>query len=31
LIPSNASMKPMVFSSDEVHVFGKLVTVMRRL
>jgi hypothetical protein len=24
-------MKPMVFSSDEVHVFGKLVTVMRRL
>lgn len=31
LIPSNASMKPMVFTSDEVHVFGKLVTVMRRL
>jgi repressor LexA len=31
LIPSNTSMKPMVFSSDEVHVFGKLVTVMRRL
>lgn len=31
LIPSNSSMKPMVFSSDEVHVFGKLVTVMRRL
>jgi repressor LexA len=31
LIPSNASMKPMVFASDEVHVFGKLVTVMRRL
>jgi len=31
LIPSNASMKPMVFASDQVHVFGKLVTVMRRL
>jgi repressor LexA len=31
LIPSNTTMKPMVFSSDEVHVFGKLVTVMRRL
>ena len=31
LLPSNASMKPMVFASDEVHVFGKLVTVMRRL
>ena len=31
LIPANSSMKPMVFSSDEVHIFGKLVTVMRRL
>lgn len=31
LIPSNASMKPMVFTSDEVHIFGKIVTVMRRL
>jgi repressor LexA len=31
LIPANASMKPMVFDADEVHIFGKLVTVMRRL
>lgn len=31
LIPSNASMKPMVFTSDEIHIFGKIVTVMRRL
>lgn len=31
LIPANSSMKPMVFSADEVHIFGKLVTVMRRL
>lgn len=31
LVPANSSMKPMVFSSDEVHIFGKLVTVMRRL
>lgn len=31
LIPANSSLKPMVFSADEVHIFGKLVTVMRRL
>lgn len=31
LIPANSSMKPMVFPADEVHIFGKLVTVMRRL
>ncbi|MEY3806905.1 MAG: LexA repressor [Actinomycetota bacterium] len=31
LVPANSSMKPMVFSADDVHVFGKLVTVMRRL
>lgn len=31
LIPANSSMKPMVFSSDEVTVFGKVVTVMRSL
>ena len=31
LIPSNESMKPMVFDADEVQVFGKLVTVMRKL
>ncbi|MEN9553131.1 MAG: LexA repressor [Actinomycetota bacterium] len=31
LVPANSSMKPMVFSSDEVTVFGKVVTVMRSL
>jgi repressor LexA len=31
LVPSNQTMEPMVFTSDEVNVFGKVVTVMRRL
>jgi repressor LexA len=31
LTPSNATMKPMVFDSGEVNVYGKLVTVLRRL
>jgi repressor LexA len=31
LTPSNSSMKPMVFDSSEVSIYGKLVTVMRRL
>jgi len=31
LVPANSSMKPMVFTSDEVTVFGKVVTVMRSL
>jgi repressor LexA len=31
LVPSNPTMEPMVFTSDEVSVFGKVVTVMRRL
>ena len=31
LTPSNASMKPMVFDPSDVTVFGKLVTVLRRL
>jgi repressor LexA len=31
LSPANESMKPMVFDADEVQVFGKLVTVMRKL
>ena len=31
LIPANSSMKPMEFDADEVQIFGKLVTVMRRL
>ncbi len=31
LVPSNSTMKPMVFDADEVTVFGKVVTVMRSL
>ena len=31
LVPANPTMNPMVFTSDEVSVFGKVVTVMRRL
>ncbi len=31
LTPSNATMNPMVFDSGEVNVYGKLVTVLRRL
>lgn len=31
LVPANSTMDPMVFTSDEVSVFGKVVTVMRRL
>ena len=31
LTPSNSTMKPMVFDSGEVSIYGKLVTVMRRL
>ena len=31
LIPANGSMSPMEFSADEVTVYGKVVTVMRRL
>jgi repressor LexA len=31
LVPSNPSMKPMVFTSDEVQIYGILVTVMRKL
>ncbi len=31
LIPANETMQPMVFDADEVQVFGKLVTVMRKL
>ena len=31
LTPANPTMKPMVFRSDEVDLFGKVVTVMRRL
>lgn len=31
LVPANAQLEPMVFSPDEVKIFGKVVTVMRRL
>jgi repressor LexA len=31
LEPANATMEPMRFDANEVSVFGKLVTVMRRL
>jgi repressor LexA len=31
LVPSNSTLKPMVFDADEVTVFGKVVTVMRSL
>jgi repressor LexA len=31
LTPSNSTMKPMVFEKGEVSIYGKLVTVMRRL
>ena len=31
LIPANETMEPMVFDADEVQIFGKLVTVMRKL
>jgi repressor LexA len=31
LMPSNSTMKPMVFEKGEVSIYGKLVTVMRRL
>jgi repressor LexA len=31
LVPSNASMEPMVFDPAEVTIFGKVVTVLRRL
>jgi len=31
LLPANASLEPMVFDPDEVAVFGRVVTVMRKL
>lgn len=31
LVPANPRLEPMVFSPDEVEVFGRVVTVMRRL
>lgn len=31
LLPANPRLEPMHFPADEVHVFGKVVTVLRRL
>jgi len=31
LIPANSTMDPMVFAADEVPIYGRVVTVMRRL
>ena len=31
LLPANESLEPMEFAPDEVQVFGRVVTVMRRL
>lgn len=31
LVPSNSSMEPMEFAADEVRIYGKVVTVLRRL
>ena len=30
LTPANPTMEPMVFTADEVEIYGKVVTVMRR-
>lgn len=31
LVPANSSMEPMVFDTDDVTIYGRVVTVMRRL
>ena len=31
LVPANPRLQPMVFNADEVQIFGRVVTVMRRL
>jgi len=31
LIPANATMAPMEFASDEVQIYGKVISVLRRL
>jgi SOS-response transcriptional repressor LexA len=31
LIPANPRLEPMVFDADQVQIFGRVVTVMRRL
>ena len=30
-MPANPALEPMVFDADEVSIYGKVVTVMRRL
>ena len=31
LVPANSRLSPMVFDPGDVHVFGRVVTVLRRL
>jgi SOS-response transcriptional repressor LexA len=31
LVPSNAKMKPLTFDPSDVSIFGKVVTVLRRM
>jgi SOS-response transcriptional repressor LexA len=31
LIPANSRLQPLVFDADQVQIFGRVVTVMRRL
>jgi repressor LexA len=31
LLPANPRLEPMVFPADQVQIFGRVVTVMRRL
>jgi SOS-response transcriptional repressor LexA len=31
LVPANSRLEPMVFEADQVTVYGKVVTVLRRL
>ncbi|HMQ27985.1 MAG TPA: S24 family peptidase, partial [Acidimicrobiales bacterium] len=31
LVPANAAYEPMVFAADEVQLYGRVVTVMRKL
>ncbi|MCX6511537.1 MAG: transcriptional repressor LexA, partial [Actinobacteria bacterium] len=31
LIPANATMEPMVFAPEDVAIFGKVISVLRRL
>jgi SOS-response transcriptional repressor LexA len=31
LVPSNSAMSPMIFDPSDITIFGKVVTVLRRL